>query len=152
MRQLPENLAAKQTAALSKRSKKVPAPAHLTAADGIDESTRKLIEGIPIASRGGTISTALTIRGKGPGVGSIPGAGAGGLPQRDMPSSSLVRKQAVQPIKPVWHPPWKLMRVIAGHLGWVRSIAVEPNNQWFCTGAGDRTIKSKNSCRYLDIG
>lgn len=43
--------------------------------------------------------------------------------------------------KPEWHAPWKLMRVISGHLGWVRSLAVEPNNQWFASGAGDRTIK-----------
>lgn len=40
-----------------------------------------------------------------------------------------------------YHPRWKLSRVIAGHLGWVRSIAVEPGNQWFATGAGDRMIK-----------
>lgn len=33
------------------------------------------------------------------------------------------------------------MRVISGHLGWVRSLAVEPDNQWFASGAGDRTIK-----------
>lgn len=33
------------------------------------------------------------------------------------------------------------MRVISGHLGWVRSVAVEPGNQWFATGAGDRVIK-----------
>ena len=33
------------------------------------------------------------------------------------------------------------MRVISGHLGWVRCVAVEPNNQWFATGAGDRIIK-----------
>jgi WD40 repeat protein len=33
------------------------------------------------------------------------------------------------------------MRVISGHLGWVRSVAVEPGNQWFCTGAADRVIK-----------
>jgi hypothetical protein len=26
-------------------------------------------------------------------------------------------------------------------LGWVRSVAVEPGNQWFATGAGDRVIK-----------
>lgn len=32
-------------------------------------------------------------------------------------------------------------QVISGHLGWVRSIAVEPGNQWFVTGSGDRTIK-----------
>lgn len=47
---------------------------------------------------------------------------------------------ASQP-RPEWHAPWKLMRVISGHLGWVRSLAVEPNNQWFASGAGDRTIK-----------
>jgi pleiotropic regulator 1 len=46
-----------------------------------------------------------------------------------------------QQAKPEWHAPWKLMRVISGHLGWVRSLAVEPNNQWFASGAGDRTIK-----------
>jgi len=33
------------------------------------------------------------------------------------------------------------MRVISGSLGWVRSLAVEPGNQWFASGAGDRTIK-----------
>ena len=33
------------------------------------------------------------------------------------------------------------MRVISGHLGWVRSVAVEPGNKWFATGAGDRVIK-----------
>jgi pleiotropic regulator 1 len=49
--------------------------------------------------------------------------------------------QIVQQAKPEWHAPWKLMRVISGHLGWVRSLAVEPNNQWFASGAGDRTIK-----------
>ena len=48
---------------------------------------------------------------------------------------------AMQLPKPEWHPPWKLMRVISGHLGWVRSLAVEPGNKWFASGAGDRTIK-----------
>lgn len=48
---------------------------------------------------------------------------------------------AVQQVKPEWHPPWKLMRVISGHLGWVRALAVEPGNKWFASGAGDRTIK-----------
>lgn len=33
------------------------------------------------------------------------------------------------------------MRVISGHLGWVRSVAVEPGNTWFATGAGDRVVK-----------
>lgn len=43
--------------------------------------------------------------------------------------------------KPTWHAPWKLMRVISGHTGWVRCVAMEPANQWFCTGSADRTIK-----------
>uniref|UniRef100_A0A8D2ZJ35 Pleiotropic regulator 1 n=1 Tax=Scophthalmus maximus TaxID=52904 RepID=A0A8D2ZJ35_SCOMX len=55
-------------------------------------------------------------------------------------NSALMRKAPTMP-KPSWHPPWKLFRVISGHLGWVRSIAVEPGNQWFVTGSADRTIK-----------
>lgn len=43
--------------------------------------------------------------------------------------------------KPKWHPPWKLYRVISGHLGWVRCVAVEPGNEWFATGSADRVIK-----------
>ncbi|XP_043233430.1 pleiotropic regulator 1-like isoform X2 [Amphibalanus amphitrite] len=50
------------------------------------------------------------------------------------------RRPAVMP-KPSWHPPWKLYRVISGHQGWVRCLAFEPGNEWFCTGAGDRIIK-----------
>lgn len=43
--------------------------------------------------------------------------------------------------KPVWHPPWKLMRVISGHEGWVRCIAVDPTNEWFASSGNDRLIK-----------
>jgi len=43
--------------------------------------------------------------------------------------------------KAEWHAPWKLLRVIAGHMGWVRSVTVDCTNEWFCTGAGDRIIK-----------
>ncbi|ESO88402.1 hypothetical protein LOTGIDRAFT_234495 [Lottia gigantea] len=53
----------------------------------------------------------------------------------------LVPRKAQTMPKPSWHPPWKLYRVISGHLGWVRCIAVEPANEWFVTGAGDRVIK-----------
>lgn len=57
-------------------------------------------------------------------------------------STALVQqKKAATLPKPQWHPPWKLMRVISGHTGWVRSVAVEPGNQWFVTGSADRTIK-----------
>ena len=31
-------------------------------------------------------------------------------------------------VKPEWHRPWKLMRVIAGHKGWVRCIDIDPSN------------------------
>ncbi|KAH8308484.1 hypothetical protein KR044_011975, partial [Drosophila immigrans] len=53
----------------------------------------------------------------------------------------LIPKKAPSIPKPKWHAPWKLSRVISGHLGWVRCIAVEPGNEWFATGAGDRVIK-----------
>lgn len=51
----------------------------------------------------------------------------------------VLRKQRV--VKPEWHAPWKLMRVISGHHGWVRAIAVDVTNRWFATGSRDRTIK-----------
>lgn len=44
-------------------------------------------------------------------------------------------------IKPQWHPPFKLYRVIVGHHGWVRCISVSPCNSFFATGSADRTIK-----------
>ncbi|KAJ2890245.1 pre-mRNA-splicing factor prp46, partial [Coemansia aciculifera] len=53
----------------------------------------------------------------------------------------LVRKRHYEPVKPSWHAPWRLMRVISGHIGWVRSLAVEPGNKWFASGSVDRTIK-----------
>eukprot|EP00177_Eucheuma_denticulatum_P006905 GFKZ01012564.1.p1 GENE.GFKZ01012564.1~~GFKZ01012564.1.p1 ORF type:complete len:544 (-),score=45.77 GFKZ01012564.1:3010-4536(-) len=43
--------------------------------------------------------------------------------------------------RPSWHPPWKMFRGISGHLGWVRSVAVDPSNEWFATGSADRTVK-----------
>jgi pleiotropic regulator 1 len=51
-----------------------------------------------------------------------------------------VRKAPNMP-KPQWHAPWKLFRVISGHMGWVRCVAIEPGNEWFATGAADRVIK-----------
>ncbi|KAJ3049532.1 Pleiotropic regulator 1 [Rhizophlyctis rosea] len=57
-------------------------------------------------------------------------------------SGALVKLREPRKIpKPTWHAPWKLMRVISGHLGWVRSVTVDPGNEWFATGAGDRVIK-----------
>jgi pleiotropic regulator 1 len=47
--------------------------------------------------------------------------------------------------RPQWHAPWKLMRVVSGHTGWVRCIGFDPSNEWFATGAADRTIKIWNT-------
>lgn len=44
-------------------------------------------------------------------------------------------------LKPDWHPPWKLYRMISGHNGWVYSLAVDPSNMWFASGCGDGLIK-----------
>lgn len=56
-------------------------------------------------------------------------------------TTALARRKAARQVEPEYHAPWKLVRVISGHLGWVRSVAVEPGNKWFVTGAGDRVIK-----------
>lgn len=46
---------------------------------------------------------------------------------------------------PTWHAPWKLHTVISSHLGWVRSLALEPvHNRLLATGSVDRTIKVWN--------
>ncbi|CAD7701045.1 unnamed protein product [Ostreobium quekettii] len=59
----------------------------------------------------------------------------------EMTSAAVSRRLASKWPKPVWHAPWKNYRVISSHLGWVRSIAFDPSNEWFTTGSSDRTIK-----------
>uniref|UniRef100_A0A060TCD3 Pre-mRNA-splicing factor PRP46 n=1 Tax=Blastobotrys adeninivorans TaxID=409370 RepID=A0A060TCD3_BLAAD len=66
-----------------------------------------------------------------------PRIGAAGMFGAD---SGIVGAPLARPT-PAWHAPWKLMRVISGHQGWVRSVCVEPDNQWFATGSADKTIK-----------
>lgn len=57
-------------------------------------------------------------------------------------SNALVSRKAPPKVPaPTWHAPWELSAVISGHLGWVRSIAFDPSNEWFATGSSDRTIK-----------
>lgn len=58
-----------------------------------------------------------------------------------MSTSAIMERIPSRWPRPVWHAPWKNYRVISGHLGWVRSVAVDPSNTWFCTGSADRTIK-----------
>ncbi|KAG8533359.1 pre-mRNA-splicing factor prp46 [Bacidia gigantensis] len=123
---LPPALEAKQKAATAAARGK-----RRKAEDGDQSSTAKMIEGIAAKSENAAgTSTALALRNG--NTGSMPGAQS---------SSSLVRRQNIQQVRPEWHAPWELMRVISGHLGWVRALTVEPNNRWFASGAGDRTIK-----------
>ncbi|TYH04178.1 hypothetical protein ES288_A09G278600v1 [Gossypium darwinii] len=56
-------------------------------------------------------------------------------------TSAIIERIPSKWPRPVWHRPWKNYRVISGHLGWVRSVAFDPSNNWFCTGSADRTIK-----------
>ncbi|GJN90112.1 hypothetical protein Rhopal_003111-T1 [Rhodotorula paludigena] len=93
---------------------------------------RKLIEGPMGQTVEALSSQALTTTG-----GPTPISHA----QPTLLSSSLIRRREARQVKPDYHAPWKLVRVISGHLGWVRAAAVEPGNKWFATGAGDRVIK-----------
>uniref|UniRef100_A0A1B6GJR1 Pleiotropic regulator 1 n=1 Tax=Cuerna arida TaxID=1464854 RepID=A0A1B6GJR1_9HEMI len=63
------------------------------------------------------------------------------VPSAGTVANVLAARKAPSMPKPKWHPPWKLFRVISGHLGWVRCVAVEPGNEWFATGSADRVIK-----------
>jgi pleiotropic regulator 1 len=56
-------------------------------------------------------------------------------------SAAVSRRLGSKWPRPAWHAPWRLYRVVSGHLGWVRSVAFDPGNEWFATGSSDRTIK-----------
>lgn len=137
VRDLPPALAQKQASALASRKKPKKSAAQQDGPAN-DAATQKLITAAPSSEAPSSTSNAL-VRATKPASSKSsinPGASA--------PSSQALtsaRAQAANQMKPEWHPPWKLMRVISGHLGWVRSLAVEPENQWFASGAGDRTIK-----------
>ena len=146
LRELPVALAQKQASAAGARGNgpRKAASGGAGAAAGNapeDQKTQKLIEGILSRSApNGSISSPSNalVRSTRQPPAPTPGiTGGSGSSQ----ALSTARSQAAHHVKPDWHPPWKLMRVISGHLGWVRALAVEPENQWFASGAGDRTIK-----------
>ena len=75
-----------------------------------------------------------------------PGAGlvrpAGATDQQWANTQMIVRRQQERAAaRPAWHAPWKLMRVISGHTGWVRALDVDVSNEFFATGSNDQTIK-----------
>uniref|UniRef100_F1L344 Pleiotropic regulator 1 n=1 Tax=Ascaris suum TaxID=6253 RepID=F1L344_ASCSU len=59
----------------------------------------------------------------------------------DSTMRAMLPARAPVMVKPKWHAPWKLYRVISGHTGWVRCVDVEPGNEWFATGGADRIVK-----------
>lgn len=144
VRELPSVLAAKQASlAMSAAARRKRPKAQADVGSPGDARTAKMIEQITDTVTGdatASSSQALTLRAATPGGSHVPKVNGQAL-QRHTVSSSLMRQQTATQIKPEWHAPWKLMRVISGHLGWVRSLAVEPGNEWFASGAGDRTIK-----------
>jgi pleiotropic regulator 1 len=132
--ELPAALEAKMQAATASRKRRK------VAEDGqpSDPKLRQMIEGVSEKAAAQQNSQALTVRAR--GSGAAPNAN-GPTPQRNLPSSALVRKDTIKQVKPEWHAPWKVFRVISGHMGWVRSVAMDPDNKFFVTGAADRTIK-----------
>lgn len=93
------------------------------------------------------LASAPTMLPRGPDIGNpsrnIPGAivSVPGSSERHHSTSALMERIPSRWPRPIWHAPWRNYRVISGHLGWVRSIAFDPSNSWFCTGSADRTIK-----------
>lgn len=100
-------------------------------------------EGAAAAARGGEAAGALVVRaplGSGPSTTAAVSHALQSAPQ--IGKNLLVGRRAAPKLEqPEWHAPWKLMRVISGHLGWVRCIAIDPTNEWYATGSNDRTIK-----------
>ena len=96
------------------------------------------------ASSASATSSALTVYQPPPT--SMPGASAAStaLLPFDLSARSTALSAAYSSLytPPVWHPPWRLLRVLAGHQGWVRSVAVDPTNEFLVSGSADRTIKA----------
>lgn len=118
--------------------------------------TAKLIDSIPAqkaAAAAAGRSKELVLHGAGVGPGQISKEAkaalggtvmvptAAGGQKEYTPSATLARRLPSKWPRPAWHAPWRMYRVISGHLGWVRSVAFDPSNEWFATGSADRTIK-----------
>lgn len=92
--------------------------------EGAAESSKVVgLNGTSAAATGGGESLGAS------GVLSSLGTGRGEL-------ANLRLKNLPAALRPTWHAPWKLHRVISGHLGWVTCLAVDPTNDWFATGEG----------------
>lgn len=142
VRELPPALAAKMAAAAStaaERRKKI--KSQNAEEQASDPKMRKMIAGASEKADKAKDAQSMALTLGAGGKGTAPNAN-GPTPERNATSSSLVRKDTVRQTKPEWHQPWKISRVMAGHMGWVRSLAVDPDNRFFASGAADRTSKS----------
>ncbi|ERN02266.1 hypothetical protein AMTRI_Chr02g222640 [Amborella trichopoda] len=88
---------------------------------------------LPKAPTDGVSSRSATATGS---IVAQPGAS-----ERYQSSAAVIERLPSKWPRPIWRPPWRNYRVLSGHLGWVRSVAFDPSNEWFCTGSADRTIK-----------
>jgi pleiotropic regulator 1 len=141
VRELPPALASKMAAAAStaaERRKKIKSQNAEEKAS--DPKMQRMIEGVSEKADKAKDSQSMQLALRAGGKGAAPNA-QGPTPMRDTPSSALVRKDTVRQARPEWHRPWKVFRVMAGHLGWVRSLCVDPDNQFFVSGGGDRVVK-----------
>jgi pleiotropic regulator 1 len=123
-RQLPEAVRARGGTSAEQTAKRIKANKSSAA------TAMKLIQEVAPQTQAETLSQALAIRK------SKPETALGG-----QHTTALARRAAMEQIKPKWHAPWKLSRVLAGHAGWVRCVAFDPLNEFFVTGSADRTIK-----------
>ena len=141
VRELPPALAAKMASAAStaaERRKKIKAQNAEEKAS--DPKMQRMIDGASEKAEKARDVQSMQLTLRAGGKGAAPNA-QGPTPNRNQTSSALVRKDVVRQAKPDWHAPWKVSRVMAGHMGWVRSLAMDPDNQFVASGAGDRTIK-----------
>eukprot|EP00996_Jenningsia_fusiforme_P000230 NODE_1186_length_1655_cov_36.720423_g1053_i0.p1 GENE.NODE_1186_length_1655_cov_36.720423_g1053_i0~~NODE_1186_length_1655_cov_36.720423_g1053_i0.p1 ORF type:complete len:488 (+),score=68.87 NODE_1186_length_1655_cov_36.720423_g1053_i0:99-1466(+) len=58
-----------------------------------------------------------------------------------VPTSVLATQSKGRHREAQWHPQWKIMKVLTGHVGWVRTIAIDWTNEWFVSAGDDRVIK-----------
>jgi len=141
VRELPPALAIKMAAAATtaaERRKKI--KAHNAEEKASDPKMQRMIEGVSDKADQARDAQSMQLAVRAGGKGAAPNA-HGPTPNRDQTSSALVRKDVVKQAKPEWHAPWKVSRVLAGSMGWVRSLAVDPDNQFFASGSADRTIR-----------
>lgn len=101
----------------------------------------KLLDAIPAQPKAAPSTGSTALVAYAPGAPQSQKAIMRVIEDKGNSSAAVSRRIASKWPKPVWHAPWKMYRVISGHLGWVRSLAVDPGNQWFASGSADRTIK-----------